>query len=65
MNEQRVYLIDLHKCNPELIHSKLSDEDFIYVAEEQGYVYSLEGFSEAYNKNSLDSLFIHSVIRIL
>lgn len=62
-NEIRVYLINLHKIPSNTKHSELSKEDFISIAEEQGYVYSLNGFMSDYNTNGLDSFFIHSVIR--
>lgn len=61
--EVRVYLIDLHQAIGNFIPTTLSQEEFITIAEEQGTVYSLDGFSKAYNTNQLDGLFIHSVIR--
>ena len=63
--ETRVYLIDLHKAEKGIKHWNFTDEQFMDIAEEQGYVYSLEGFSKAYNTSQLDSIFIHSVIRFI
>lgn len=63
--ETRVYLIDLHLIDLSTIHSNLSNDEFIDIAEEQGTVYSLNGFNDAYNTNQLDSLIVHSVIRII
>lgn len=63
--EIKVYLIDLHLIDLSTIHSNLSNDEFIDIAEEQGTVYSLNGFNDAYNTNQLDSLIVHSVIRII
>lgn len=46
--ETRVYLYDLTKA-PKINPEKCSDEDFINACEQQGGVYSLEGFQNAYN----------------
>ena len=37
-------------------HLNLSDDDFITSAEEQGYVWSLEGYTKQYNMDTLPKL---------
>lgn len=34
---------------------ELSDEDFIEIAEEQGLVYTLNGFTQAFNNENINS----------
>jgi len=63
--ETAVYLIDLHLIDLSTSHSNLSNDEFMDIAEEQGTVYSLNGFTDAYNTNQLDNLIVHSVIRII
>jgi len=65
MKETRVYLIDLHKTQSSLKHGELSNDDFMDIAEQQGYVYSLSGFMSSYNTNGLDDFYFHSVIRFI
>lgn len=61
----KVYLIDLHKTESGLKHWTLTNEEFMDIAERQGYVYSLKGFQSSYNTNGLDDFYIHSVIRFI
>jgi len=65
MKETRVYLIDLHKTKADLKHWELSNDAFMDMAEQQGYVYSLSGFMSSYNTSGLDDLYFHSVIRFI
>ena len=51
MKEVRVYLINLHDCRVKDMDNilELTDEEFMFEAEEQGKVYSLKGFQKAFN----------------
>ena len=51
MKEIKVYLVDLTKIEYNTSPRYWDDEQFITVAEEQGSVYSLEGFQNAYNND--------------
>ena len=50
--EMRVYVINTHDERVEDIHDifSLTDEEFMFEAEEQGRVYTLEGFQRAFNE---------------
>ena len=62
--EKRVYAINVNARNVEDITiTQLSDEDFISKAEEQGTVYSLKGFQDAFNNDEISSEYFY--IRIL
>lgn len=66
MVETRVYIIDLHKANSIITpHDVLTDEEFIDIAESQGYVYSIGGFTNAFNSCELDSIYKHSAVRFI
>lgn len=45
--ELRVYCININKVNIEV--PNLNDSDFMDIAEEQGYVYTLDSFTRAFN----------------
>ena len=59
--EQLVYVLDYTDISDN--HAKLSDEEFISIAETTGKIYSLEGFVSAFNNEDLDVT--TEVIRIL
>jgi len=50
--EMRVYVINTHDERVEDIHDifSLTDEEFMFEAEEQGRIYTLEGFQRAFNE---------------
>jgi len=50
--ELRVYVIDITKT--EIIGMETTDKKFMSVAEEQGTVYSIEGFEKAFNYDDLN-----------
>ena len=56
--EKRVYLIDIHDIRVRDIDyiNELTDEEFVFEAEEQGKVYSLKGFEKAFNLEQVNTL---------
>ena len=50
--EMRVYVLESDLENSEKL---LTDEEFMYLAEEQGRVYTLQGFQEAFNLEEINS----------
>lgn len=59
--ETRVYVADVHAIVNKH-HSDLTDEEFMDLAEEQGTVYTLEGFQKDYNIGKYE---VHYVIRFI
>ena len=61
MKELRVYVINIEDVDFErqmpvnTTVEELSDEDFIGIAEEQGLVYTLNGFTQAFNNENINS----------
>ena len=55
MNEIRVYLIDTDLLLADINYSELTDEEFMEEAEEQGGVYSLQGFQNAFNYSDINA----------
>lgn len=61
MKELRVYVINIEDVDFErqmpvnTTVEELSDEDFIEIAEEQGLVYTLNGFTQAFNNENINS----------
>ena len=55
--ETRVYVIDSNDERVEDINNikELSNSEFMFEAEEQGTVYSLDGFEKAFNDESLNT----------
>jgi hypothetical protein len=55
--EIRVYVINSHDERVEDINNinDLTDEEFIFEAEEQGRVYTVNGFQEAFNGEEINS----------
>ena len=54
MKEFRVYVVDVHSDTDELI-PLLSDQEFMNVAEDNGTVYTLQGFQHAFNNDEVNS----------
>lgn len=62
--ELRVYIIDTNDERVDDIDIlELTDEEFMFEAEEQGRIYTLEGFTEAFNLEEINSSL--DVIRII
>jgi hypothetical protein len=51
--ELRVYVVDANLL--EVSYEELTDGEFVQEAENQGNVYSLVGFQEAFNDGEIDS----------
>jgi hypothetical protein len=51
--ELRVYVVDTNLL--EVSYEELTDGEFVQEAENQGNVYSLVGFQEAFNDGEIDS----------
>lgn len=60
--ETRVYVLDVNDLEDKH-HSELTDDEFQSLAEEEGRVYTLNGFQEAFNLEEIDSSI--DVIRII
>lgn len=50
--ETRVYVLDVNKVDFE---NDISDEDFMTLAEEEGRVYTLQGFQQSFNSEEVNS----------
>jgi hypothetical protein len=65
--EKRYYVIDLDKADSKFIVSMtdggIGDKRFMRIAEQQGTVYSEEGFVEAFNWSDINSF--TQVLRII
>jgi hypothetical protein len=55
--EMRVYVVNTHDERVEDIEDfhDLTDEEFMFEAEEQGRVYTIEGFQRAFNDNEVNT----------
>lgn len=53
-SETRVYVIDTFNVR-ERNWNDLTDEEFITLAEEDGNIYTLEGFQEAFNSQDINT----------
>jgi hypothetical protein len=63
--ELRVYVINLRlPVYIDVFSPSLTDEQFMTVSEEQGSVYTLQGFTDAYNKDIKLSM-IYELIRFI
>ena len=61
--ELRVYVIDVDVITEETYYDDLSDEQFMDIAEENGRVYTLPNFQEAFNEGYVNTAI--DVIRII
>ncbi len=55
MKEIRVYCIDYGACKDESDFYTISNEDFIELAEQDGNIYTLDGFQQAFNQEEISS----------
>jgi hypothetical protein len=62
--ELRVYVINRLPVYIDVFSPSLTDEQFMTVSEEQGSVYTLQGFTDAYNKDIKLSM-IYELIRFI
>tara|TARA_Y100000033_G_scaffold29070_1_gene27671 strand:+ start:273 stop:479 length:207 start_codon:yes stop_codon:yes gene_type:complete len=54
--EQRVYMIDTTKVKASILfRANKTDKIFMEIAEKQGNVYSLGGFTKAFNREEINS----------
>lgn len=60
--EYRVYLIDINKYTGSWF--ELSDKNWIEISEAQGNVYSLEGFSTAFNNEEVSDLNVLKILEV-
>lgn len=60
--ETRVYVLEVDELGDKH-HSELTDDEFMSLAEEQGRVYSINGFQEAFNLEEINSSI--DIIRII
>ncbi len=55
MKEIRVYCIDCEACEDERDFRTISNDDFIELAEQDGNIYTLDGFQHAFNQEEINS----------
>jgi hypothetical protein len=58
MDNIRIYLVDVNKCDRDeqsFDYINASDEQFIEEAENQGLVYSLRGFQDAFKNQEINT----------
>ena len=58
----RVYAIDLYEIDKSV--TDLTDDEFIDIAEQQGYVWTLEGFEKAFNNEEVSDQWIIKIVTI-
>lgn len=63
MKEPRIYLINLNNVDLNDHYQDLTDEEFMDIAEQEGTVYSLKGFTDAFNLSTINT--DSDVIRII
>ena len=62
--ETRIYAINLDKISDEINHYDLSDNEFISESEEQGLVWSLNGFESAFNNEEISDQWVIRIITL-
>lgn len=58
----RVYAIDLYELDTEIPVWDLNDEEFIDIAEQQGKVWTLQGFENAFNNEQISDTWIIRIV---
>ena len=58
----RVYAIDLYELDTEIPVWDLNDEEFIDMAEQQGKVWTLQGFENAFNNEQISDTWIIRIV---
>ena len=58
----RVYAIDLYELDTEIPVWDLNDEEFMDMAEQQGKVWTLQGFEIAFNNEQISETWIIRIV---
>lgn len=58
----RVYAIDLYELESEIPVWDLDDEHFMDMAEQQGKVWTLQGFEKAFNNEQISDTWIIRIV---
>ena len=58
----RVYAIDLYELDTEIPVWDLDDEQFMDLAEQQGKVWTLQGFENAFNNEQISDTWIIRIV---
>lgn len=58
----RVYAIDLYELESEIPVWDLENDEFIDIAEQQGKVWTLQGFENAFNNEQISDTWIIRII---
>ena len=58
----RVYAIDLYELDTEIPVWDLNDEEFMDMAEQQGKVWTLDGFEKAFNNEQISDTWIIRIV---
>ncbi len=58
----RVYAIDLYELDTEIPVWDLNDEEFMDMAEQQGKVWTLQGFENAFNNEQISETWIIRIV---
>ena len=58
----RVYAIDLYELESEIPVWDIENDEFIDLAEQQGKVWTLEGFEKAFNNEQISDTWIIRII---
>ena len=53
-SETRVYVVDVEETDLDVI--QINDDEFMNLAEEQGAVYTIQGFQEDFNKGLINPI---------
>jgi hypothetical protein len=58
----RVYAIDLYELDTEIPVWDLDDDNFMDLAEQQGKVWTLQGFEKAFNNEQISDTWIIRIV---
>lgn len=58
----RVYAIDLYELDTEIPVWDIENDEFIDLAEQQGKVWTLEGFEKAFNNEQISDTWIIRIV---
>ena len=62
--ETRIYAIDLDSIDMENHPVDISNDEFTKLAEQQGLVYSLKGFEEAFNNEEVSDQWFIRILNV-
>lgn len=60
----RIYAIDLYELETEIPVWDIGDDEFMDIAEQQGKVWTLEGFEKAFNNEEVSDQWIIKIINL-